>query len=103
MCGSIVAKSPRDFPSFAHFLHAQIIGERLGLPWWLSGKESTCQCRRCGFDQEDPFLKETETHSSTLTWRIPWTEEPGRLQPMGLQRVGQDLMTEQEGTRETKK
>ena len=30
------------------------------------------------------------THSSILTWRIPWTEEPGGLQSMGLQRVGQD-------------
>ena len=30
------------------------------------------------------------THSSTLAWKIPWTEEPGRLQSMGLQRVGQD-------------
>ena len=30
------------------------------------------------------------THSSTLAWRIPWTEEPGRLQSMGLRRVGHD-------------
>ena len=30
------------------------------------------------------------THSSTLAWKIPWTEEPGRLQSMGLQRVGRD-------------
>ena len=35
-----------------------------------------------------------KTHSSILTWRIPWTEEPGRLQFMGLQRVGHDLVTE---------
>ena len=34
-------------------------------------------------------------HSSTLAWKIPWTEEPGRLQSMGLQRVGHDLMTKQ--------
>ena len=32
------------------------------------------------------------THSSTLAWRIPWTEEPGRLQSMGLQRVGHENM-----------
>ena len=37
---------------------------------------------------EDPLEKERATHSSTLAWRIPWTEEPGRLQPMGSQRVG---------------
>ena len=40
--------------------------------------------------QEDPLEKETATHSSTLAWRIPWTEEPGRLQSMGSQRVGHD-------------
>ena len=36
---------------------------------------------------EDPLEKEMATHSSILAWRIPWTEEPGRLQSMGLQRV----------------
>ena len=33
--------------------------------------------------REDPLEKETATHSSTLAWRIPWAEEPGRLQSMG--------------------
>ena len=37
--------------------------------------------------QEDPLEKEMATHSSTLPWKIPWTEEPGRLQSMGSQRV----------------
>ena len=37
---------------------------------------------------KDPMEKEVETHSSTLAWRIPWTEEPGGLQCMGSQRVG---------------
>ena len=36
---------------------------------------------------EDPLEKEMATHSSILAWRIPWTEEPGRLQSMGSQRV----------------
>ena len=44
--------------------------------------------------QEDPLEKEMETHYSILAQRIPWTEEPGRLQPMGLQRIGHDLVTE---------
>ena len=35
--------------------------------------------------QEDPLQKEMAPHSSTLAWKIPWTEEPGRLQSMGLQ------------------
>ena len=39
---------------------------------------------------EDPLEKEMETHSSILAWRIPWTEEPGRLQSTGSQRVGHD-------------
>ena len=37
---------------------------------------------------EDPLEKEMATHSSTLPWSIPWTEEPGRLQSLGLNRVG---------------
>ena len=40
--------------------------------------------------REDPLKKEMVTHSSTLAWKILWTEEPGRLQSMGLQRVGHD-------------
>ena len=40
--------------------------------------------------REDPLEKEMVTHSSTLAWRIPWTEEPGRLQSTGSQRVGHD-------------
>jgi len=39
-------------------------------------------------DWENPLEKEMATHSSTLAWTIPWMEEPGRLQSMGLQRVG---------------
>ena len=37
--------------------------------------------------QEDPLEKEMATHSSILTWKGPWTEKPGELQSMGLQRV----------------
>ena len=40
--------------------------------------------------QEDPLEKGMATHSSILVWRIPWTEEPDRLQSMGSQRVGRD-------------
>ena len=40
--------------------------------------------------REDPLEKEMATHSSSLAWKIPWTEEPGELQSMGSQRVGQD-------------
>ena len=40
--------------------------------------------------QEDPLEKEMANHSSTLAWKIPLTEKPGRLQSMGSQRVGHD-------------
>ena len=42
---------------------------------------------------ENPLEKEMATHSSTLAWKIPWTEECGRLQSMGSQRVGHDGAT----------
>ena len=46
--------------------------------------------------QEDPLEYEITTHFSILAWRIPWTEEPGGLQSMGLQkRVGLDLVAKQ--------
>ena len=45
--------------------------------------------------QEDPLKKEMATYSSILTWRIPWTEEPGRLESLRSQRIGHDLATEQ--------
>ena len=47
------------------------------------------QVRSLGW--EDPLEKEMATHSSTLAWRIPWTEEPGRLWSMGSQRVRHDF------------
>ena len=46
------------------------------------------QVRSLGW--EDPMEKERATHSSILAWKSPWTEEPGRLQSMGSQRVGHD-------------
>ena len=39
---------------------------------------------------EDPLEKEMASHSRTIAWKMPWMEEPGRLQSMGLQRVGHD-------------
>ena len=46
--------------------------------------------------REDPLEKEVATHSSILAWEIPWTEEPGGLQSMGLQRVRLHLVTKQQ-------
>ena len=50
-----------------------------------SGKQKT---RVQSLGWEDPLEKETAPHSSTLAWKIPWMEEPGRLQSMRSQRVG---------------
>ena len=47
----------------------------------------------CSFGQEDPLEKEMATHSRTLTWKIPWKEDPGRPQFRGSQRVGHDWET----------
>ena len=52
--------------------------------------------------QEDLLKKGLATHSSILAWEIPWTEEPGRLQSIGSQRVGHDLGTEQQQQKQTK-
>ena len=72
------------------------LGLEKGFLGGARGKEPTCQCRRhkrWGFNPwvgKDALEEGMATHSSILTWRIPWTEEPGRLQSMGLQRVGRD-------------
>ena len=61
-------------------------------PGGSDGEESACNSGDLGsiLGWEDPLEKGTATHSSILAWRIPWTEEPGRLQPIGSQRVGHD-------------
>ena len=51
---------------------------------WPAVRETWVQ----SLSQEDPLEKEMAPHSSTLVWKIPWTEEPGGLQSMGSQRVG---------------
>ena len=67
--------------------------DTLGFPSGAGGKEPARQSRRHEKHRfnpwvgGDPLEKGMATHSSTLAWRIPWTEEPGRLQPMGSQRV----------------
>ena len=70
----------------------------MNFPGGLGGKVSACnagdaqEIRVQSLGRED-LEKGMATHSSILTWRIPWTEEPGRLEFMGLQKVGHDLVT----------
>ena len=70
-----------------------------GFPGGSNGNVSACNVGDLGstwvwsLGWEDPLEKEMATHSSTLAWKIPWMEDPGRLQPMGSQRVGHDWAT----------
>ena len=68
-----------------------------GLARWLSGKEPLPmkETRVWSLFWEDPLEKEMATHSSILTWEIPQTEGPGRLQSMGSQRGRHNLATKQ--------
>ena len=81
---------------------SRIIGalSELLLTWlwasqWFSGKESTCQAGYVGLipglERSPGEANPLATHSTILAWRIPWTEECGGLQSIGLQRVGRDL------------
>ena len=85
-----------------HFLHVEEKGENththththmMGSPGGTSGKEPICQGRRQetwvqSRGQEDPLEEGMATHSRILAWRIPWAEEPGRIQSIESQRVG---------------
>ena len=70
----IFVKDPLDFPGGSVVKNLPAMQETQEIQVWSLGRE-------------DPLEEEMTTHSSFLTWKIPWTEEPGRLQPMGLQRV----------------
>ena len=58
-----------------------------GLPWWFSHKESSCSIGDLILGRDDPLEKEMATHSSILVWEITWTEDPGRLQSTGSQKI----------------
>ena len=69
--------------------------ERVRYSRWRSGKDLPAmeEVHEMGFqslDWEDPLEEGIATHCSSLTWEIPWTEEPGGLQSMGSQRVRHD-------------
>ena len=69
-----------------------ILHVQWGFPGGSDGKESAHNVGDLGspLGQEDPLKKQMATHSSILALRIPWTEEPSRLQSMDSQRVGHD-------------
>ena len=69
----------------------------MGLPDGSDIKDSTCNAggRVRSQGQEDPLEKGMATHSSILAWEMLWTEEPGRLQSVGSERVRHYLATKQ--------
>ena len=84
----------RGTATWRHIWRYYLMGT--GFPGGASGKEPACQCRRHKRRRFNPWVGKTPeegtaTHSSSLAWRIPWTEELGRLQSMGSHRVGHDL------------
>ena len=80
----LLPKKLLNLSPFCHLKKASLVAQRLKcLP---AMRETRVQ----SLGQEDPLEKEMATHCSFLAWKIPWTEEPGRLQSMGWQRVGHD-------------
>ena len=67
-----------------------------GFPGVSDSKEAACNPGDAGSirGEKDPLEEAMATHSSILAWDIPWTEEPGRLHSMGLQRIRHDLVTD---------
>ena len=73
------------------------MGGKVGFPSGSAVKNPPANTEDSGLipGQKDPLKEEMTTHSSILVWEISWTEDPGMLQSMGLQRVGYDLTTKQ--------
>ena len=71
------------------------INHRIVLPWWLRSKDLIAMQETWvkSLGQEDTLERGMAIHSSILAWKIPWTEEPGRLQSMGSQRVRHNSAT----------
>ena len=95
---------PSIFPSIRVFSNESVLCIRWPKYWSFSFSNSLVaqtvkrlpamgETRVQSLGWEDPLEKEMATHSSTLAWKTPWTEEPGRLQSVRSQRVGQDWAT----------
>ena len=95
ICGCL--NSSVDFPGSASSKETtcQCKRHKRHFPGSSDGKESTCDVGDLGLipGWKDPLEKGTATHSSILTYKIPWIEETGRAQYMGLQRVGREWET----------
>ena len=93
---------------FVYLLHTYSMCLVLGVYWWTTDTNWYCETKygenlpamqvtRVWFlGWEEPLEKQMATHSSFLGWEISWTEEPGALESMGLQRVRHDLVTKKQ-------
>ena len=80
--------SPRGLPGSSSGIYLVVAPGWYGFPGGSDGRESTCNAGNLGW--EDPLEKGMAAHSSVLAWRVPWTQEPGGLPSMELQRIGHD-------------
>ena len=90
-CGVVTTGPPGK--SLTHYFDLKLLFMVRGLPRWHSDKESTCQCRTCKGHRFNPWVRNIpwsrKWHSSILAWKIPWTEETGRLySPWGCKELG---------------
>ena len=83
-------KMSKDIKKWLYRIDLLALFVFLDLPGGSDGKTSACKLETWvwSLGWEDPLEEGMATHSSILAWRIPWTEEPGKLQSMGSQRVG---------------
>ena len=92
---SLNPSSVRDYFAVYGKMIALVLGKKYvyeGFPGGSAVKNLPAmqEIRVQSLSQEDPLEKGMATHSSILDWRIPWTEEPGELRSIGLQRIGHD-------------
>ena len=90
MCQTVFIKAVTIF-SFSFFVKTRPFSWTSLVAQTVKGLPTMQETRFQSLGREEPLGKEMETHCSILAWKIPWTEEPGRLQSMGSQRVGQTV------------
>ena len=89
ICNGLIIKCYFKYFQFLGF-NSDMVNRASLVAHWVKHLPTIQETRVRSLGREDPLEKEMATHSSTLAWKIPWSEKPGRLQSMGSQRVGHD-------------
>ena len=92
ICNGLIIKCYFKYFQFLGF-NSDMVNRASLVAHWVKHLPTIQETRVRSLGREDPLEKEMATHSSTLAWKIPWSEKPGRLQSMGSQRVGHDWAT----------